>query len=84
MTFLQNLEAHLNLIPAIATAIQTFKSIGSSKESTVAKVGQIVETAATLGEAVPVATVQAVSATVLTIAEEIFGTSAVPASPASS
>jgi hypothetical protein len=84
MTFLQNLEAHLNLIPAIATAIQTFKAIGSSKESTVAKVGQIVETAATLGEAVPVATVQAVSATVLTIAEEIFGTSAVPAPPASS
>lgn len=79
-SFLQNLEAHLNLIPLVAGAIQTFKTIGSSKESTLAKVGQIIETAASLGEAVPVPAVQAVSAIVETLAEEIFGASTPPAS----
>jgi hypothetical protein len=72
MTFFQNLTAHLNLIPAIANAVQAFQAIGHSKESTLAKVLQIIEVSANLGETIPVPVVAAVSATVASIVEQIF------------
>lgn len=78
MSFLQTLESHLNLIPVISAAIQEFKAIGASKETTVVKIGQIVEVSAALGEQVPVPLVASISATVETFAEAIFGTNPTP------
>ena len=74
MKFEQFLQAHLNLIPSIFAAAQTFKTIGHSKESTLQKIVQITEGAASLAEAVPVPQVQAIAATVGTIVEGVFGT----------
>jgi hypothetical protein len=72
MSFLSNLESHLNLIPTIVQAVQAFQAIGHSKETTVQKIGQIIEVTAALGEAVPLPIVAAISATVESIAEQIF------------
>ena len=72
MSFLSELYAHLNLIPVIKAAIQTYQEIGHSKETTTQKLGQIIETTAALGEAVPVPVVAAISATIESIAEQIF------------
>jgi hypothetical protein len=76
MSFLQNLETHLSLIPAITAAIQSFQAIGHTKESAVAKIGQIIQTSAAIGEVVPVPLVGAISATVEEIAGAIFKTPA--------
>jgi len=78
MSFLSNLESHLNLIPTIVQAVQAFQAIGHSKETTVQKLGQIIEVTAALGEAVPIPLVAAISATVESIAEQIFNPAPVP------
>jgi hypothetical protein len=81
-SFLQNLEAHLDLIPGLLNAVKGFQAIGSSKESTLSKVVQIVEQTAAIGETVPVPVVQLISGTVESIVEEIFGNAApTPANP---
>ena len=82
MNFFQTLEAHLNLIPVITTAIQTLQQIGHTKESAVQKVGQIIETSAAVGESIPVPVVSSVSALVEDIAQAIFGNTAPTTPPA--
>lgn len=74
MNFLNLILAHLNLIPPIANAVQVFQNIGHSKETTIQKVGDIIKTAATVGEQIPVPVVEAISATVETVAEAVFAT----------
>lgn len=89
MKFLTTLASHLNLIAPIVQAIQAYQAIGHSKETVVQKVGQIIEVTAALGEAVPIPLVDAVSATVESIAQQIFSpppaatpAPAIPAAPA--
>lgn len=85
MNFLQTLSAHLNLVPNIIQAVQAFQTIGHSKETTVQKIGQMIELSAAIGEQVPVPVVVSVSTLVESIAQQIFappstsGSAAVPA-----
>lgn len=72
MSFLSTLQANLGLIPTLVSAIQAFQEIGHSQETTVQKIGQIVEVAAAVGEVVPVPQVAAVSSLIESIAQQIF------------
>jgi hypothetical protein len=76
MSWLTTLTQHLNLVPAIVSAVQSFQAIGHTKESTVQKVGQIIQVAASVGEVVPIPQVMAVSSLVDTIAQGVFNTPA--------
>jgi hypothetical protein len=73
MSFFSTLAEHLNLVPAISTAVQEFQSIGHSKETTLQKIQGIVDASAQVGEQVPVPVVQGVSALVQTIVDAVFG-----------
>lgn len=72
MNFLQSLSTHLGLVPVIVQAVQAFQLIGHSKESTVLKIGQIIEVSAAVGEQVPVPMVASISTLVEGIAQQIF------------
>lgn len=78
---LKEIELGVTSVGNIATAVGAIKAAGASKETTLQKVGQIVEIAAATGETIPVPQVQAVSGLVLAIAEEVFGAPAAPAAP---
>ena len=78
-SLLKDVEAGLTSLANITTAVGAIKSAGASKESTLAKVVHITEIAATAGEAIPIPQVQAVSALVSTIVEDVFGAPAAPA-----
>lgn len=72
MTFLQQLESHLNLIPVIVAAVQAFQQIGHSKETTIQKIGEIIQISALVGEQIPIPVVQNVSALIDSIATQVF------------
>lgn len=74
MKWLTLLLSHLDLIPKVAAAAQTFQQIGHSKESTVQKIVDITKGAAALGEQIPEAHVQAVSKLVDTVVSGVFQT----------
>ena len=71
-SFLVNLEQALGLIPTIIMAVQAFKDIGHSKDTTVQKIGDIVQISAAIGEVVPIPQVQSISAIIESIATQVF------------
>lgn len=80
--FLSFINGHLGLIPTAVAAFTALQQIGHTKESALAKVTQIIEVSAALGEQIPEKHVQAVSTTIEDIAQRIFGTPAAPQTPA--
>jgi hypothetical protein len=81
-SFLVNLEQALGLIPTIIMAVQAFKDIGHSKDTTVQKIGDIVQISAAIGEVVPIPQVQSISAIIESIATQVFTPTPTTASPA--
>ncbi len=79
MTFLQQLESHLNLVPVIVAAVQAYQTICHSKQTTVEKIGEIIQVSALVGEQIPIAVVQNVSALIENIATQVFTPAAKPA-----
>lgn len=80
-TFLSNIQGLLGLVPVIGQAVTAFKAIGHSQATAITKINEIVQVSAAVGELIPIPQVQAISAIVESIAQQVYATSA-PAAPA--
>ena len=69
---LADVEAGLSQVANVGKAVQAIRATGASKQSILQKVVTIVEVSAQAGEAIPIPQVQAVSALVATIVEDVF------------
>jgi hypothetical protein len=81
MSWLTILQQHLDLVPSIVAAVQSFATIGHSKETTIQKIEDITKVAAAVGEVVPIPQVQAISTLVETVANAVFAPAPATAPP---